>query len=645
MFCDFPLSVWVADYCRKSIFAYLRGIILNVLIVKYFLLSLILFLPISLLSQSADNNMIIRDQLCTYIYVQENDHVVVKEYQEVTYSCVKNVQPVTFYRFYDLNSEITKIKAKGVKTSSPHYETYTRENIFYDDSKVCYLTLHFKKTDDICTVTYEKKYKDIYRFSFINIVEDHFVRNKTIQIIVPEWMKIDIAENNFDSGIAQSKRVDPKSGNTIYTYQIKDREAWVYEDFMPDYMLAFPNIRVIPRKATINNKVKEYFDSFGHMYNWCKRQADLTDNDETAVTKLAKEITADSETGPDKINALLHWVQNNIRYVAFEYGIQGFKPDEAQAVIRKKYGDCKGMSNLLKCLLKAEGFDARLVWINTMESGREWSLPIPSADHMICAVRYNDEFHFLDPTVKCMPFGEIAYSIQGKMAMVEDGGNYIMIRTPSFPPSYNRERLITYYTIDGGRLTGESELSFNGGSRYAMTYSIRYTNKTNVDVYLKNYLRQNNPTDSITDMNISGMKTGSKELVISYKDIRPSGVRSFSDELYINPDVFKDFAPLTIDTLKRKNDYVFSYNENYVRSIRFVIPEAYQVKDIPQNLVITTEYYEFHIRYAVDNDMVTYDKEVIIKNPVLPKAKFHEWNADIKKLKDAYSKQITLEKI
>ena len=615
------------------------------MLMKYLLFLLIAFQPISLLSHNDDDNMIISDQQSTYTYMMENNKVVVKENQDVTYICAGNLQPVTFYRFYDMNSEITKIRVKGVKASSPRYETYTKENIFYDDSKVCHLNLRFKDKNEVGTVTYEKKYKDVCGFSFVNIVENHFIKNKTIRIIVPRWMEIDIIENNFDSGINRSVIVDPKSGDTIYTYHIENQEAYRSEDFMPDYMLAFPNIQVVPRKAVINKRTEEYFYSFEHMYRWCKSKADMTGNDHTVIAELAKEITKESGTDADKINALLNWVQNNIRYVAFEYGIQGFKPDEAQAVVRKKYGDCKGMSNLLKCLLLAEGFDARLVWINTTESGREWTLPIPSADHMICALNYNGGFHFLDPTVKFMPFGEIAYPIQGKMAMVEDGDRYLMLRTPSFPPFHNRTRLESEYVVDGGKLAGESQWSFGGEPKYAMISSLRYTSKTDADIYLKNWLKSNNPADSILEMDIQGMETGSKGLSISYKDLRPSCVRSFSDEVYIDPDVFKDFSMLAVDTLKRKNDYAFPFSQSLQSHIRLIIPEGYRVKDIPPNMEVETDDYQFSIRYIVSDDSILYHKEITIKKTMLPKSNFRQWNADIAMLRKAYLRQITLEKI
>ena len=46
-----------------------------------------------------------------------------------------------------------------------------------------------------------------------------------------------------------------------------------------------------------------------------------------------------------------------VRYIAYEDGIAGFKPDKAQEVLRKKYGDCEGMGNLMTEMLKSIGLD------------------------------------------------------------------------------------------------------------------------------------------------------------------------------------------------------------------------------------------------------------------------------------------------
>ena len=98
--------------------------------------------------------------------------------------------------------------------------------------------------------------------------------------------------------------------------------------------------------------------------------------DDTAVIKeKTLELTANAKSDEEKIRNIYYWVQDNIRYIAFEDGIAGFKPDEANNVLTKRYGDCKGMANLTRQMLKAAGFDARLTWIGTNHISYDYSTP------------------------------------------------------------------------------------------------------------------------------------------------------------------------------------------------------------------------------------------------------------------------------
>ena len=55
-------------------------------------------------------------------------------------------------------------------------------------------------------------------------------------------------------------------------------------------------------------------------------------------------------------------------------------------VATKKYGDCKGMANLLTEMLRSVKLDARRCWIGTNHIAYDYSTPSLSVDnHMICA--------------------------------------------------------------------------------------------------------------------------------------------------------------------------------------------------------------------------------------------------------------------
>jgi hypothetical protein len=58
-------------------------------------------------------------------------------------------------------------------------------------------------------------------------------------------------------------------------------------------------------------------------------------------------------------------VQANIRYIAFEDGIAGYKPANAQMCTRKSMAIARVWPIFTKEMLTALGFDARLCWLGT----------------------------------------------------------------------------------------------------------------------------------------------------------------------------------------------------------------------------------------------------------------------------------------
>jgi transglutaminase-like putative cysteine protease len=149
-------------------------------------------------------------------------------------------------------------------------------------------------------------------------------------------------------------------------------------------------------------------------YAWYRYILKDLSNNETVIKAKADDIVAGKTDDMDKVKSIFYWVQNNIRYIAFEDGIAGFLPDKAEEVLRKKYGDCKGMANLTKELLKSQGFDARLCWLGTNHIAYDYSTPSLAVDnHMICALIYKGKI-ILDATEDYLSMNDYAERIQGR---------------------------------------------------------------------------------------------------------------------------------------------------------------------------------------------------------------------------------------
>ena len=121
-----------------------------------------------------------------------------------------------------------------------------------------------------------------------------------------------------------------------------------------------------------------------------------------------------------KARNIYKWVQQNIKYVAFENGMEGFIPREANLVCSRRYGDCKDMASIMTAMLQHAGVTAYFVWIGTRSLPYEYSqVPLPIADnHMISAIKLDTSFIFLDGTDSHCVFGTPPEHIQGKDALI-----------------------------------------------------------------------------------------------------------------------------------------------------------------------------------------------------------------------------------
>lgn len=612
---------------------------------KKLLITISLLLSLNVLfAQSGNDNIIITNRVEKYEYFILNNQVMVKEKTVTTYECTKMPASITVYEMYNNQSSIDKVKIKGIRGVSPRYNLYTSGEIFYTDAKVCHFKLYFDAKGKTAEVEIEKTYKDPRYFTSIYLSQEEYVRRKEIQIIVPEWMNADFKEYNFTGrNIQKNKQVDVKGNAYIYSYIITDEAAMKQESSMQGRSHIFPHIFIENKSAIVGTNKITFFETLTDLYNWCYNIIAQVNNDEAVIARKAEDIVKDCETDLDKIKAIYGWVQENIRYIAFEDGIAGFKPDDAHEVLRKKYGDCKGMANLVKCLLKSQGFDARLTWIGTNHIVYDYSTPsLAVNNHMICTLFHDGVTYYLDPTVEYMPLGEYPETIQGRQAMIEDGDNFMVNRLAVFEPQFNADSLYSHYVIEDGVLKGKAFRSFRGEAKQTILSLIHSTPKDKIDEVLKYFVEDGKVQDKASEIVLNNATSQTAEVIISYEIENNSGIHILGEECYIDLNANKDLMSYTIDTRNRENDVFMDYKLYHVRQILLEIPDNYEIVHLPENLEISKEGYGFHISYEKQGKAISYTCKLQITNPHIRKSEFDVWNADIENLKRNYMDQVVL---
>jgi len=615
---------------------------------RYSIKSIILFL-ITLLSttflsaQTPEDNIIIDYKTESYTFKESSRQVFLEEKSTTNYQSLKWSEKITVAKFYNLNSTINFVDIKAEKTVTPIYEMYRDNDIFYSDRKVCYFELPFSKKGAKATVSFAKTYKDICFFNTIILSEPQYVREKRVEINIPLWLEVDIFEQNFSDNIEKEVVIDEKSRFVTYNYTIKEQEGMKRIDNAPPYHKIVPHLLLIPKRATFKKEEILYFDNYNDVYRWCKEKLDQTQNDMDIISKFTHQLIDSCKTDDEKISSIFAWVQYNIRYIAFEYGLDGWVPDNAQNVLRKKYGDCKGMSNLLKTMLQSAGFDARMVWVGT-DGLSKGKIPLPLFNHVICALFKDSLILYLDATAKYMVPGEYHNAIQGCFTMIEDDNNYMVDSIPEISPSQNTDSLMCVYSIDGNSLVGNVNMTLSGECKQAILSLIYTLESSRRNSALKQFLEKGKSQEKVSDVLIQGVDSRLNQLCINYNETRESSVNKIGNEVYIDLDSRKDYISLTIDTAKRKIDFVFLYKKQTIREEYLLIPEGFKVVSVPNELNIENDNYKIISIYSIENDRIKYRKEMTIKDIWLKKEQFVQWNADLSLLKRNYSEQIILQK-
>ena len=599
-------------------------------------------------AQDPDKNIIIQEAVEEYRFVRgsKENPVEVKQTIETTYRCNDFRTSIPVVEFYNNQIEIngTDIWTDGdkVKRFSPTTDYYSVDGIFYSDARICYFNLPLEKKGSTSKVRFEKTVIDPRYFTNIFFTEPYFIEKKEVSIVVPQWMKVEIREYNF-KGYSISKQVHKKGDEDVYVYTITKAPLMKQEEQAPGATHIVPHILIMTKYADADGARITYFNTLADQYKWYRQLVKQIGNDPAVIKAKVEEITKNITGDIDKVKALYQWAQDNIRYIAYEDGIAGFKPDKAQEVLRKKYGDCKGMGNLMAEMLKSIGLDGRLCWLGTNHIAYDYSTPSLGVDnHMICAWLYKGKTYFLDATEKYIGFAETAERIQGRQALIEDGDKYILQNIPVANQLQNTGYEKRILTINGNNLAGKVVQTWKGESKEWLLSQLHEIKKEKQEDILKQYLADGNANYQISNLKIINMNDYNADLKIEYDLLFRDAVTAFDKDLYIDIDNRKDMGQFKFDTAKRQLPFEFHFKNHIVFETELQLPANAKAGSLPAALTIDRPEYSMTGNYVVDKNKMTYRREIMIKKTRLTKDLFSRWNEDIGKLNDFYNNQLTI---
>jgi hypothetical protein len=293
------------------------------------------------------------------------------------------------------------------------------------------------------------------------------------------------------------------------------------------------------------------------------------------------------------------------------------------------------MANLLTEMLKLSGYDAHFTWIGTRAIPYSQALPALCVNnHAITTLYYSGKEYFLDPTEKYVPFGENAYRIQGKEAMIANGDKFDIKTVPL--TSGNEHKVFTKanFTLNNDVLTGKVQVTLTGNERKDFHQIYHDLPVTSRDQFLSSYLEFNNQNLEASDITTSDLNNREIPVVISGKINLSNQVQTISGDKYINLDFFPNTLDKYMPDEKRSTGYDFDYVLSYEDEYALTIPAGSHFNDVPEKLELKYEGFEFRGEYIVSGNKIQLKKSLVLKKSIINKKDFADWTQFLASIKE-----------
>jgi len=534
----------------------------------------------------------------------------------------------SFYRYDKYQKKYVQTGRKGIDRS------VTDDNIFFDDSRVQLYTVRFTEKGKMSKLTWETGYSD-GKYLTRNFLTEYFpVVEKVIEFEVPAWLEVSFIEKNF--GKFKVEKFQRSSGkNTIYTFKVQDVQAIKSEYQAVGTAWTEPHILIQLKSFENQDQHVRLFQSTADLYNWYSQLYKLTGNDVAVLKPQVLSLIADKKADEDKIKAIYYWVQDNIRYIAYEDGFSGYIPAKAQDVFAEKFGDCKGMANLLTEMLKIAGYDAHFTWIGTRQIPYDHTIPVMCVDnHAITTLYFKGKEYFLDATEKYAPLGENAFRIQGKPALIEKGPIFDEKLVPLESATENKVQTVAYLTLNKGLLQGHVKVLLTGDERKDFHRAYQNMPKYAQQDFLKEMLEFGN--SDLTATNVKNSDLSNRDVPVEVEgDIDlTNNVTVIGGNQYVSVDFFPKLLRNYLPDEKRSRGYNFQSVFSYEDEIELSLPPGKKCIDLPPKLIIDNSQYSFMGSYEISGNKVKLKKILTIKDSIIPEAKLADWKRFLEQLRE-----------
>jgi hypothetical protein len=522
---------------------------------------------------------------------------------------------------YDaFGKQINKYKNKDMRMVA------TGEGLI-DDGFLMYINVPVSTYPVTVEYDYELKFKETLFFPAYNIIRPgQGVERSSFTVKVPKDLDLRYREKN----IKLAPQISEEAQYRLYKWSVANLAPIEDETGAVSFESRYPSILLAPNRFSYYGNQgeltswKSYGEWIGKLY---KGLDELPEDRKTFFRNLVKNASSDR----DKIKLIYDYLQKNFRYVSIQLGIGGLRPFSADFTDKKKYGDCKALSNYMKAALKAVNINSHVAIINSGYNSEPVDRDFPSTgsfDHVILCVPQPKDSVWLECTSSTADFNVLSSFTENRNALLVTDEGGVLVPTPVSQSDNNKFNAITTINlaVDG---SGQTSTLFRTTGRY----------KNFMDEIL-NEKKDDQKASIVYELGFKQpdefdyVKKDSTEHFTTVLNMTIEKIPEFNagNKMFLAPRLYKFWETKLPKSDKRKLDYYFHNPYEFTDTTVFRLPAGVSVDALPKPATLSGTYASYSTKYWYnETEKAVYTSaSLVLKQYKIPAAGY----ADIKKLFD-----------
>jgi hypothetical protein len=403
----------------------------------------------------------------------------------------------------------------------------------------------------------------------------------------------------------------------------KNLSAIKYEDYSPSLNAFAPHVRFALSEFTLEG-VAGKAANWEEMGKW--QYEELIKGRDEVSNKTKNEILAltSGVTDPlEKAKIVYRYVQENTRYISVQVGIGGWQPILAEEVDKVKYGDCKGLTNYTKALLKIAGIDSNytVVFAGSEKEDINKDFASMQGNHVILQLPMEDENIWLECTNQDVPFGFIGSGTDDRNVLVinESGGK--IERTLVYKPEDNYQKISSKINIsENGNISGEAKI-VSYGTQFGRKFSFEKLSEKEVVRRYKNYYSH------LKSLNIEQFDFSRDDQDISFEEnfkfTAGNYCSKFGNRSMLVPNVLNQVMVIPDKYRNRMTPFVVSRGFFDEDEIEFSFSDSMNIESYPEPITIDSKFGNYSASFEVNSDgKLIYKRSMLLKDGEYPKEEY-----------------------